>query len=571
MQQFMQRWEITGASVAFGWQGRLVYARAFGYADQAHTQPLQPYHLLRVASVSKPITALAIMKLVEQGRLDLGGKAFGPQGYLRSAYYTRAITDQRIYDITVQQLLEHTAGWDRRIGCDGYPGCDPVDFPLHVAKTLKAPTPVGDSTLVRFLLGKGLNFAPGTRYAYSNAGYLILGQLVEAVTGQSYETWVRENLLVPAGALEAHVGRSALSGRLEREVEYDSRYQTLACDGSGQMVPAAYGGFPLEAMSAHGGWVCSARDLVRLQLAVQGSNTRAGLLSAATLATMTQPSAVSPGYAKGWQVNSAGNRWHGGDFDGTAAYLVHTAGDFTWAILLNSRPSAADFWAELDRLGWTGVQNAATWQTHSLLAPAQNATDLTAEEDSTGVLLRWKNGNGTRRLVLMQADNSVNAYPTDGTRYPAAAFGQGPMLGQGTFVVADEATNFVRLKKLDPNRTYHVRIVEYTDNAATNFRPVYTLDGNPTLILHELALTQLTSATSTANLDLYPNPARDKLYAEGLDLATQYKVLTLQGRQLQSGFLTSGSSISIVDLAPGAYIVRFQLADRSVFRRFVKE
>ena len=571
MQQFMQRWNIPGASVAFGTQGRLVYARAFGHADPARTEPLQPYHLLRVASVSKPITALAIMKLVEQGRLDLAGKAFGPQGYLRSSYYTRAITDKRIYDITVQQLLEHTAGWDRLVGCDGYSGCDPVDFPLHVAQALKAPAPVGDSTLVRFLVGKGLNFAPGTRYAYSNVSYLVLGKILEAVTRQPYEAWVRNNLLVPAGALEAHLGYNKPGSRLEREAAYASRYETLACDGSGKIVPAAYGGFNLEAMSAHGGWVCSARDLVRLQLAAAGTDTRPGLLTPATLAAMVQPSDATAGYAKGWQVNSAGHRWHGGDFDGSAAYLVHTAGDITWAILLNARPTAPEFWEDLDRLGWVGGQNAASWPAHNLLAPAQNATNLTAVEDSAGVVLRWTRGTGTRRLVLMQADSPINSFPLDGTRYPVAGMGQTPTLSQSISVVADEAADSVRLRKLDPSRTYYVRVVEYADNAATGFRPIYTLDGNPTLQLHTPALAQLTSATSTADLQLYPNPAQDKLYAAGLDLATEYKVLTLQGRQVQSGLLATGSSIAIVDLAPGAYIVRFQLADRSVFRRFVKE
>jgi CubicO group peptidase (beta-lactamase class C family) len=532
---------------------------------------MQPYHLLRVASVSKPITALAIMKLVEQGRLSLAGKVFGPQGYLRSPYYTRAITDQRMYDITVQQLLEHTAGWDRLVGCDGYAGCDPVDFPLHVAQALKAPTPVADSTLVRFLVSKGLNFAPGTRYAYSNVGYLVLGKIVEAVTGQPYEAWVRHNLLVPAGALEAHLGYSKLSSRLEREAAYASHYDMLACDGSGKAVPAAYGGFNLEAMGAHGGWAFSARDLVRLQLATAGSADRPGLLTPATLAAMVQPSAVGAGYAKGWQVNSAGHRWHGGDFDGTAAYLVHTAGDVTWAILLNARPSAPEFWDELDRLGWVGGQNSAVWPAHNLLAPAQNATNLTATEDSAGVLLRWTRGTGTRRLVLLQADKPITSFPLDGSRYPVASLDQISSLGQGTLVVANETADSVCLRKLDLSRTYYVRVVEYADNAATGFQAIYTLDGNPTLRLHAPAPELSYAASSAPTLDLYPNPARDQLHIAGLSFAMAYEVLTQQGRQVQSGLLTAGRPISIGDLVPGAYIIRVQTANRNVFQRFVKE
>jgi hypothetical protein len=378
-------------------------------------------------------------------------------------------------------------------------------------------------------------------------------------------------LLIPAGALEAHLGHNIMADRLEREAAYDSRYQIRACDGSGKVVPAAYGGFNLEAMAAHGGWVFSARDLVRLQLAAAGSDGRPGLLTPATLAAMVQPSAATAGYAKGWQVNSAGHRWHGGDFDGTAAYLVRTAGDVTWAILLNSRPTAPEFWEELDRLGWVGEQNMAFGPAHNLLAPVQNATNLTAVEDSASVLLRWTRGTGTRRLVIMQADNPITVFPLDGTRYPVAGVGQTSALSQSISVVADETADSVRLRKLDPRHTYYVRVVEYADNAATGFRPIYTLDGNPTLQLHTPALAQLNSATSAAALQLYPNPARDKLHVVGFDLAAEYEVLTLQGRQVQNGWLVAGSSISIIDLMPGAYIVRFQMADRSLFRRFVKE
>ncbi|HEX8429432.1 serine hydrolase [Hymenobacter sp.] len=562
LQRFMQRWEILGASVAFGKDDRLVYARSFGYADQARTEPLQPYHLLRVASLSKPVTAMAVLKLVEQGRINLAGKAFGPQGYLQSPYYTSVITDQRVYDITVQQLLEHSAGWDRLVGCDGYGSCDPVDFPLHVAQKLKVPSPVGDSAMVRFLLAKRLNFTPGTRYAYSNIGYLVLGKIVEAVTGQGYETWVHNNLLVPAGALEAHLGHDLASGKLEREAEYQSQYQTLACNGSGQTVPAAYGGFHLEAMSAHGGWVCSARDLVRLVQAVEGGPDHPGLLTPSTLATLARPSAASPGYAKGWQVNRFGNRWHGGRLDGTATYLVRTAGGYTWAILLNTCPSTPAFWQELDQLGWVAVPTAAGWPSHNLSAPLQNATALTATKDSASVLLRWTHGTGNRRLVLMRADGPVDVFPTDGVRYTAAPFGQGEPLGHGTYVVADETADSLSIRNLDPRHSYHIRVVEYADNTVTSNQPLYTLDGNPTLVLEP---------AGALALDVYPNPAHEDLAVAGASFALPYEVMSQDGLRVTGGQMTPGQTIPVVNLQPGTYFIRFQAPEGIVSRRFVKE
>ena len=122
MQQFMQHWNVLGASVALTKNGQLVYERAFGHADVARTVPLQPHHLLRVASVSKPVTALAIMKLVEDGQLSLTHPVFGPGGYLNGPAYTRELRDPRLASITVQNLLEHTAGWDSNVSCDGYDG-----------------------------------------------------------------------------------------------------------------------------------------------------------------------------------------------------------------------------------------------------------------------------------------------------------------------------------------------------------------------------------------------------------------------------------------------------------------
>ena len=79
-------------------------------------------------------------------------------------------------------------------------------------------------------------------------------------------------------------------------------------------------------MDAHGGWIATARDLVRLLTAVDGFPSRPDILSAATIQTMTTPSANNINYAKGWQVNSAGNWWHGGSLHGSYSWMVRTNG-----------------------------------------------------------------------------------------------------------------------------------------------------------------------------------------------------------------------------------------------------
>ncbi|TGE21212.1 class A beta-lactamase-related serine hydrolase [Hymenobacter aquaticus] len=485
IERFMQRWKIPGASVAISRQGKLVYCRAFGYADLARTVPMRPSHLLRVASVSKPVTATAIMKLVEQGKIDLSHKAFGPKGYLQSAYYTSAITDERIYDITVQQLLEHSAGWNRNNGTDGFNTSDPIDFPLHVADALSAPNPVGDSTMVRFLLTKGLDFRPGARFAYSNVGYLVLGKILEKVTGQSYEGWVRQNILAPAGISEAHLGRNLLADKHEREAEYFSKDHRASCYGTGKPVSAAYGSWNLEAMNAHGGWLFSARDLVRFLVATDGNPAQPDVLAPATVAQMLEPSENNRHYAKGWMVSKKVN-WHTGSLDGTASCVAQTADGYTWAILLNARATPNRFWNDLEKLGWECVEGATEWPALDFFPPTRNAAHLRGHATEAGTAtLRWTNGNGSRRLVVVQEGSPVAQLPQDGTSYaPDAAYGHGSALGKSAFVVAAGPDSAVTVRNLAPNKTYYARVVEYFQNDSTGQQAMYALDGNPTWQFH---------------------------------------------------------------------------------------
>lgn len=499
VQKFMERWKIPGATVAISRQGKLVYSRGFGYADLGQSQPMEPSNLLRVASVSKPVTSIAIMKLMEEGRLDLQRKAFGPDGYLDDAYYTSVIEDKRIYDITVQQLLEHSAGWNRNAGIDGFESSDPIDFPLHVAKVMGVPNPVGDSTLVRFLLSKGLNFKPGARFSYSNIGYLVLGKIIEKITGQRYETWVRQNVLEPSGVLEAHLGHNLLADKLEREAEYFCPTTKKSCYGTGKKVPYAYGGANLEAMNAHGGWLFTARDLVRLLLAVDGSPTRHDILLPSTLDTMTSPSQATKRYAKGWMVNKHNIWWHTGCLNGSTSILARNSEGYTWAILLNSCPNTNRFWNDVEELGWDCINSTNTWPTHDLFPPEQNAQALRLTAATPGTTnLSWLNGNGTHRLVMLREDHPVNAFPNDGRTYASGRiFGQGDELGTGNWVVSAGPDSTVTVSGLRPGRTYYARVVEYRLSEETGQQPVYTLEGNPVLQFRTAASQPVAKARRT--------------------------------------------------------------------------
>lgn len=351
VKEFMRTWKIPGGSIAITYNGKLVYNKGFGYADERQNIPARPGNLYRIASVSKPITAIAIMKLVEEGRLSLGDTVFGKNKILDQPYYLKVISDKRLYAVTIQQLLEHTAGWDRDVPVDGYPHSDPAFFPLHVASVMKEPNPVGDSTLIKFMLYKGLNNNPGTYYSYSNVGYLVLGKVIEKMSGMKYETFVKQKILDPLGITDIRLGKNMHTNKAQNEVDYFCSEFSPSCYGDGSTVASQYGGFNLEAMNAHGGWIASAESLTRLMLAVDGFTTSPDILKPVTLELMNAPGKVNPWYAKGWSVNRHNNYWHTGSIDGSATFVCHTHDGYTWAFLFNSRGDNSDaFWNAFDKL-----------------------------------------------------------------------------------------------------------------------------------------------------------------------------------------------------------------------------
>lgn len=358
IRHFMQRWHIRGGAAAVTKDGQMIYSKGFGTSDLARERETRHSDLFRIASLSKPVTAIAIMKLAEAHKLSLDEKLFGKGRLLDEPYYADVILDPSVYQITIRHLLEHTAGWDRRVDAEDYGAGDPPFAPLLVTRVEAAPNPAGDSTLIRFALRRGLNYEPGSTYSYSNVGYLILGKVIEKVSGQKYEDFVQNEILHPIGIYDMKLGRNLREDRFENEVEYFSDHNTLSCYGDGNMVPWQYGGFNLEAMNAHGGWIASAPDLCKLLLAVDGFDTSPDILNKNSLREMTKVDLKNSPYAKGWFVNERGNWWHTGSLDGSSAFFCRTANGYTWTFLFNSRgDNSQEFWNSLDRLPWDCINN----------------------------------------------------------------------------------------------------------------------------------------------------------------------------------------------------------------------
>src|SRR3954463_10768239 len=212
---FMRKLAIPGGAVAVMRDGKLIYARGFGYADVENKTLVQPDALFRIASVSKTLTATAIMKLVEEGKLHLDDRVAPLIAHLTPA--PGATVDPRWEQITIRNLLNHTGGWDRNKPNGGF---DPIDRPLIAAAAVNAPAPASSETLVRYMKGMPLDFNPGEKFAYSNFGFIILGRVIERVTGMRYEDFVRTRVLQPVGANRTRQGKSLMRDALAEEVTY---------------------------------------------------------------------------------------------------------------------------------------------------------------------------------------------------------------------------------------------------------------------------------------------------------------------------------------------------------------
>lgn len=146
---FMKEQDIPGASVAISRGEELIYCQGYGCAGAG--RKVQPELMFRIASISKTITAVGVMRLVEEGKLSLEDKVFGPKGILKE-YNPTEIGDIRLLDITLKHLLHHSAGWDRdRAG-------DPVFW--KVGKHMNVAEPVAPCVLIQYMMGRKLQFAP---------------------------------------------------------------------------------------------------------------------------------------------------------------------------------------------------------------------------------------------------------------------------------------------------------------------------------------------------------------------------------------------------------------------------
>jgi len=291
--RFMAKNSVPGMSVAVVKDGEFVWAAGFGMADLENSVPATSQTLYRLASLSKPITAVAAMQLWQQGRLDLD---------VPVQKYCPAFPEKPEGPITTRELLGHTAGIRHyRLG----PVLDP-----QVASTKHLKNPVRDG--LDFFKDDPLISKPGAEFHYSTYGYTVIGCVIEGVTGGQYQDYVRESVFSPADMHTAQVDdRFAIIPHRTRFYQKDVNGQVLNSDflDSSYKIPG-------------GGWLASAEDMAHFEAAMLDDRlVKRSTRNMMWTATLNQ---LGKGYGLGFGVTrqvDVVTISHGGDQQGASTFI----------------------------------------------------------------------------------------------------------------------------------------------------------------------------------------------------------------------------------------------------------
>ena len=330
IRQWMGRNAIRGVSIAIMKDQKLIYCKGLGWADKEKKVEADAGNVYRIASASKLLTAIGIMKLVDDGKLKLKDKVFGTKGILSE--YTN-LGDKRIQDITVRQLLDHTAGFSLRRG-------DPMFRTADIMKWEHLETTPTTHELIEFQLRMKLRDKPGKSPQYSNIGYLILSQVIEQVSGQDYESYLQEHVLNPAGCYDMHLANNYYEDRYANEVKYygnSTKDKIVSFDGSGEMRLREYGGNNIRGLMGAGGWVASSAELMRLVASVDGKSRVPDILSKKSVKEMKHVKSDRD-FALGWARYHAREKslTRTGTMSGTSAFIELRERGLSFVIITNT-------------------------------------------------------------------------------------------------------------------------------------------------------------------------------------------------------------------------------------------
>lgn len=330
VKSYMRKWAIKGASLAITRNDSLLYAKGYGWADEELGVEMQPYHILRMASVSKLITAAGIMVLQDRDSLNIKDNVFGPGGILEDSHFASVIKDRNYHKITIEHLLRHQGGFSR----------DPLFSSRDVKHQMQLDCPPTKDDFFRLVLSRNLRFMPGSWQKYSNFGYLLLSEIIEKVSGMPYEEFIRKEVLGPAGCYDMHIAGNYYEDKRPNEV----RYYTHEGDGkfiedysdNGQTVERCYGGNNIPLLSGAGAWCGSPAEISRFVSAIDGRPEVKDIISNEAFLQMTEYLDKET-FSLGWNDTAPSKGWsRTGTLSGTSALVRYFPDGECWVFITNT-------------------------------------------------------------------------------------------------------------------------------------------------------------------------------------------------------------------------------------------
>jgi CubicO group peptidase (beta-lactamase class C family) len=298
-----------GCAVLVAIKDKVSFEKAFGLANLELNVPLKPEMVFRIGSITKQYTAIAILKLMEEGKLSLKDRIqrFLPQFPFKE------------YTINIENLLTHTSGL-----------IDYQVFDSHIPNAIRVDLP--SNVFLDSLAGRLLEFKPGAKYAYSNSNYFILGMIIEKITGKKYQAYLEDSILKPNGLINTFydIPWKIIPGRVSGYSGESLKYNNA-------------GYISMNHVFSAGALLSNVKDLY---------NWHNALLSYSTITKETLDKAWTSyrlldstlaGYGYGWFDGTFQGMkaiWHGGAIDGFRAMACYfPEQNIFLAVLINSESS----------------------------------------------------------------------------------------------------------------------------------------------------------------------------------------------------------------------------------------
>lgn len=311
LENFLATHKIPGATLAISKNGKLVYKKPYGLANVETSEKMTNEHRMRVASVSKTFTGLAIMRLVQEGKLSLDDKVFGPGTILGTTYGAKAYSD-RVKKVTVRQLLQMTTGGWVVAG-----NRDAIDYQSNLPN---------DQFFSWMMDNATLTFEPGAQYFYVNTNYFVAARIIEKVTGKSFYQYMKESVIDPLGIPSFVMAKNGSIGKQANEVTYY---------GQGGTKGFEYNNLNIERRDGDAGVVINAVDLLKFSLAIDGNPSRPDLLNASNFSQFVQGSIPNGQFGNGIVTWNAVRFFYGALPGTRSSYMYHTSNGMAVALIFN--------------------------------------------------------------------------------------------------------------------------------------------------------------------------------------------------------------------------------------------